>query len=76
MMKVMTWQEKCVDDFFDCKLSVEKNMANRRQREYSHIEDENEQRTVQLQLKVKRLKDIVIEIDQETRYQINELTVC
>lgn len=76
MMKMMTWQSECVVVFFQCTLSLGKTMTNRRQRDCSHIENENEQRTEQLLLKVKRLKDIVIQIDQETNYQINQLTVC
>lgn len=75
MMKVMTWHVKRLCLCYSTP-SVSESMANRRPKNYSYIEEQNEQRTEQLQSKVRRLKDIVIQIDQETKYQIKELGVC
>jgi len=42
---------------------------------YSYIEEQNEERTEQLCLKVKKLKDVVVEISSETKRQNDDLTV-
>ncbi len=42
---------------------------------YSYIEEQNEERTEQLGLKVKKLKDVVLEISSETKRQNDDLTV-
>jgi hypothetical protein len=46
-----------------------------RQRNYSYIEEQNDQRTEQLHSKVKLLKYIAIQIREETKHQNVEITV-
>ena len=49
--------------------------AYSRHTKYSYIEEQNDERTVELGWKIKKLKDVVVEIGNETKRQNDDLTV-